>query len=98
MQLSILPVKEYNVSKDSKEKETVSASFLSYLQGSQKNSEEKKDAELTNIAIPSYNSATVSLKTDQNAAETLVGGAEKKGGLQSLVKNQAVMNGLHTAL
>lgn len=98
MQLSILPVKEYNVSKDSKEKETVSDSFLSYLQGLQKNSEEKKGAELTNVATLSHNSASVSLKTDQNAAETLADGTEKKGGLQSLVKNQAVMNGLHTAL
>ncbi|WP_379965611.1 flagellar hook-length control protein FliK [Ectobacillus sp. sgz5001026] len=100
MQLSILPVKEYNVSKDSKEKEkdTASASFLSYLQGTQKNSEKKKDAELTNVVIPSPTGTTLPLKTDQSATGTLVDSAEKKVGLQSLVKNQGSSVALEKSL
>ncbi|WP_416827645.1 flagellar hook-length control protein FliK [Ectobacillus polymachus] len=88
MQLSILPVKEYNVSNDAKEKEASSSSFLDYLQKNQADSEKKDDAS-TNVTFLAAYPTAMPMNMEQPSTDAIMNGSEYESDLLSPVKESS---------
>lgn len=92
MQLSILPVKEYNVSNDAKEKEASSSSFLDCLQEKQAESEKKQDAASTNVTLPAAYPIAIPMNMEQPSSDAKMNSNDNEFSLHSPMEESSALH------